>query len=234
MATNQATCCREIGRERKHQGVLGREVPVERDLRATPDSAMSRSMPSRGCRRCSSDAWRRRGCARARGLRGSDSSHSFGFAIVPRSWFDRCRRTGSVCLAPKELHMPEQILYTAVATSTRNAGRNGHVRSTDGLIDTDVRFPGRAGRHRWGDQPRAAVRRRLCRVLPLRAQVEQVAARRRRQRLGRHGRGRHRSEERHPASASPSRCAWSCPVCRRKRPKAVAVAAVAATRPATR
>jgi osmotically inducible protein OsmC len=36
--------------------------------------------------------------------------------------------------------MPEQILYTAVATSTGDA-RNGHVRSTDGLIDTDVRFP---------------------------------------------------------------------------------------------
>ena len=36
--------------------------------------------------------------------------------------------------------MPEQILYTAIATSTGD-GRNGHVRSTDGLIDTDVRFP---------------------------------------------------------------------------------------------
>lgn len=36
--------------------------------------------------------------------------------------------------------MPEQILYTAVVTSTGDA-RNGHVRSADGLIDTDVRFP---------------------------------------------------------------------------------------------
>jgi osmotically inducible protein OsmC len=36
--------------------------------------------------------------------------------------------------------MPEQILYTAVATSTGD-GRNGHVRSTDGLIDADVRIP---------------------------------------------------------------------------------------------
>src|ERR1044071_9816626 len=36
--------------------------------------------------------------------------------------------------------MPEQILYTAVATSTGDA-RNGHVRSSDGLLDTDVRFP---------------------------------------------------------------------------------------------
>ena len=40
--------------------------------------------------------------------------------------------------------MPEQILYTAVATSTGD-GRNGHVRSTDGLIDTDVRFPTELG-----------------------------------------------------------------------------------------
>jgi Ohr subfamily peroxiredoxin len=36
--------------------------------------------------------------------------------------------------------MPEQILYTAVATSIGDA-RNGHVRSSDGLIDTDVRIP---------------------------------------------------------------------------------------------
>lgn len=31
-------------------------------------------------------------------------------------------------------------LYTATATSTGDA-RNGHVRSSDGLIDADVRFP---------------------------------------------------------------------------------------------
>ncbi|HET9654200.1 MAG TPA: organic hydroperoxide resistance protein [Kineosporiaceae bacterium] len=31
-------------------------------------------------------------------------------------------------------------LYTAVATSTGDA-RNGHVRSDDGLVDTDVRIP---------------------------------------------------------------------------------------------
>ncbi|MEO6473396.1 MAG: organic hydroperoxide resistance protein [Aeromicrobium sp.] len=36
--------------------------------------------------------------------------------------------------------MPETILYTAVATSTGDA-RNGHVRSSDGIIDTDVRIP---------------------------------------------------------------------------------------------
>jgi osmotically inducible protein OsmC len=36
--------------------------------------------------------------------------------------------------------MPESILYTAVSTSTGD-GRNGHVRSSDGLVDTDVRFP---------------------------------------------------------------------------------------------
>jgi Ohr subfamily peroxiredoxin len=32
------------------------------------------------------------------------------------------------------------VLYTARATST-GEGRNGHVRSSDGLIDTDVAFP---------------------------------------------------------------------------------------------
>src|SRR5215203_7242823 len=36
--------------------------------------------------------------------------------------------------------MPEQILYTAVATSVGDA-RNGHVRSSDGHIKTDVRIP---------------------------------------------------------------------------------------------
>ena len=40
--------------------------------------------------------------------------------------------------------MPEKILYTAVATSTGD-GRNGHVRSSDGLIDTDVRTPKEMG-----------------------------------------------------------------------------------------
>lgn len=40
--------------------------------------------------------------------------------------------------------MPSQILYTAVATSDGD-GRNGHVRSSDGLIDTDVRTPKEMG-----------------------------------------------------------------------------------------
>lgn len=40
--------------------------------------------------------------------------------------------------------MPDQIIYTAVATSDGD-GRNGHVRSTDGLIDTDVRLPAEMG-----------------------------------------------------------------------------------------
>jgi osmotically inducible protein OsmC len=40
--------------------------------------------------------------------------------------------------------MPESIVYTAVATSTGD-GRNGHVRSSDGLIDTDVRTPKEMG-----------------------------------------------------------------------------------------
>ncbi|MFD1860281.1 organic hydroperoxide resistance protein [Aeromicrobium camelliae] len=40
--------------------------------------------------------------------------------------------------------MPEKIVYTASVTSTGD-GRNGHVRSTDGLIDTDVRTPQEMG-----------------------------------------------------------------------------------------
>lgn len=40
--------------------------------------------------------------------------------------------------------MPETILYTAVATSTGDA-RNGHVRSSDGILDTDVRTPKEMG-----------------------------------------------------------------------------------------
>jgi Ohr subfamily peroxiredoxin len=40
--------------------------------------------------------------------------------------------------------MPESILYTAVATSTGD-GRNGHVRSSDGLVDADVRIPKEMG-----------------------------------------------------------------------------------------
>ncbi|WP_088314354.1 organic hydroperoxide resistance protein [Kineosporia sp. R_H_3] len=35
-------------------------------------------------------------------------------------------------------------LYTAVATATGD-GRNGHVRSDDGLVDTDVRMPAGLG-----------------------------------------------------------------------------------------
>jgi osmotically inducible protein OsmC len=40
--------------------------------------------------------------------------------------------------------MPESIVYTAVATSTGD-GRNGHVRSSDGLIDAEVRTPKEMG-----------------------------------------------------------------------------------------
>jgi lipoyl-dependent peroxiredoxin len=36
------------------------------------------------------------------------------------------------------------ILYTATATATGD-GRNGHVRSSDGLLDTDVRIPAAMG-----------------------------------------------------------------------------------------
>jgi lipoyl-dependent peroxiredoxin len=37
-----------------------------------------------------------------------------------------------------------EILYTATAAST-GAGRNGHVQSTDGFIDADVRIPQEMG-----------------------------------------------------------------------------------------
>jgi osmotically inducible protein OsmC len=40
--------------------------------------------------------------------------------------------------------MPESIAYTAVSTSTGD-GRNGHVRTNDGLIDVDVRTPKEMG-----------------------------------------------------------------------------------------
>jgi osmotically inducible protein OsmC len=40
--------------------------------------------------------------------------------------------------------MPEQILYTAVATSTGD-GRNGRVRSSDGALDAEVRTPKEMG-----------------------------------------------------------------------------------------
>lgn len=40
--------------------------------------------------------------------------------------------------------MPESIVYTAVATSTGD-GRNGHVRSSDGILEADVRTPKEMG-----------------------------------------------------------------------------------------
>ena len=40
--------------------------------------------------------------------------------------------------------MPESIVYTAVSTSTGD-GRNGHVRSSDGILDADVRTPKEMG-----------------------------------------------------------------------------------------
>jgi lipoyl-dependent peroxiredoxin len=40
--------------------------------------------------------------------------------------------------------MPDKIVYTAVATSTGD-GRNGHVRSSDGILDADVRTPKEMG-----------------------------------------------------------------------------------------
>jgi osmotically inducible protein OsmC len=40
--------------------------------------------------------------------------------------------------------MPEKILYTAVSTATGD-GRNGHVRSSDGLVDADLATPKEMG-----------------------------------------------------------------------------------------
>jgi osmotically inducible protein OsmC len=40
--------------------------------------------------------------------------------------------------------MPESIVYTAAATSMGD-GRNGHVRSSDGILDADVRTPKEMG-----------------------------------------------------------------------------------------
>jgi Ohr subfamily peroxiredoxin len=40
--------------------------------------------------------------------------------------------------------MPESIVYTAVATASGD-GRNGHVHSSDGILDADVRIPQEMG-----------------------------------------------------------------------------------------
>ena len=40
--------------------------------------------------------------------------------------------------------MPEKVLYTAAATATGD-GRNGHVRSSDGLLDADLVTPKEMG-----------------------------------------------------------------------------------------
>jgi lipoyl-dependent peroxiredoxin len=48
--------------------------------------------------------------------------------------------------------MPEKILYTAEAVST-GAGRNGHVSTTDGQLDLDLRFPKELGGDGQGANP---------------------------------------------------------------------------------
>jgi lipoyl-dependent peroxiredoxin len=48
--------------------------------------------------------------------------------------------------------MPEKILYTAEAVST-GAGRNGHVRTSDGRLDLDLRFPKELGGDGQGANP---------------------------------------------------------------------------------
>ena len=48
--------------------------------------------------------------------------------------------------------MLEKVLYTAVATSIGD-GRNGHVRSSDGILDADVRMPPEMGGDGDGTNP---------------------------------------------------------------------------------
>lgn len=48
--------------------------------------------------------------------------------------------------------MPEKILYTAEAVST-GAGRNGHVTTSDGRLDLDLRFPKELGGDGQGANP---------------------------------------------------------------------------------
>ena len=45
-----------------------------------------------------------------------------------------------------------KVVYTAVATSTGD-GRNGHVRSSDGILDADVRTPPEMGGAGGGTNP---------------------------------------------------------------------------------
>jgi lipoyl-dependent peroxiredoxin len=48
--------------------------------------------------------------------------------------------------------MPEQVLYTAEATSSGD-GRNGHVASSDGKVDLDLAFPPEMGGTGDGSNP---------------------------------------------------------------------------------
>jgi lipoyl-dependent peroxiredoxin len=48
--------------------------------------------------------------------------------------------------------MPEKILYTAEAIAT-GAGRNGHVTTSDGRLDLDLRFPKELGGDGQGANP---------------------------------------------------------------------------------
>ena len=65
---------------------------------------------------------------------------------------------------------PMEALYTAEALAT-GAGRDGRVATSDGNARARPRHPEGDGRQRRRRQPRAAVRRRLRRVLPLRTAV---------------------------------------------------------------
>ena len=108
-------------------------------------------------------------------------------------------------------------LYTASATAT-GEGRNGHSRSSDGIVDVDLATPGRDGRPRRRDQPRAALRCRLRRLFPQRAEADRPAREVAHRRCRRHR--RHLAESRTvPAdSAWRRRCTSRCPEWIRRRP----------------
>ena len=58
-----------------------------------------------------------------------------------------------------------KIFYTSVATATGDGRENGHVRSSDGVIDVEIAVPVELGGKGGADQSRAALRRWLLGLL---------------------------------------------------------------------
>ena len=110
-----------------------------------------------------------------------------------------------------------QPLYTATATS--HGGRNGRVRSVDGVIDMALTMPkGLGGPGPGLHQPRAALRRGLFGVLRGRAapggRADEEAARR----TPHHGQGDHRQDAGRAATGWRWSSMASSRACRRPRP----------------